>query len=145
VLCTFKSVVRIFGWVFFPRQRLPPLVAFRSLSRRGTSIDPSAIRWLRLTASAYGFGCFWGVWLLFALYLTAFARRSQLTVTDDRITHKGVFGTDTTPVAAITALEWLRNPDRVVVRYPRGQHSKHPICAAAGPHHGLAVQLWFVC
>lgn len=96
-------------------------------------------------ASAYGFGCFWGVWLLFALYLTAFARRSQLTVTDDRITHKGVFGTDTTPVAAITALEWLRNPDRVVVRYPRGQHSKHPICAAAGPHHGLAVQLWFVC
>jgi len=60
------------------------------------------------------------VWFVLALYSTAFAWRDQLTVTADWINHKGVFRTDTIPVAAITAVEWIRNPNRVVVRYPHG-------------------------
>ncbi|MFM7164520.1 MAG: hypothetical protein ACKO3T_04695 [Planctomycetaceae bacterium] len=70
---------------------------------------------------AYGFGCFWGAWFVLALYSTAFAWRDRLTVTADWINHKGVFRTVTIPVAAITAVEWIRNPNRVVVRYPHGR------------------------
>jgi len=71
--------------------------------------------------TAVGLGCFWGGWFLAAVYTIAFACRDQLTVTAEQLTHKGVFRTHTTPVAAITAVEWIRNPNRVVVRYPRGR------------------------
>lgn len=71
--------------------------------------------------TAVGLGCFWGAWFLAAVYTIAFACRDQLTVTAEHLTRKGVFRTHTTPVAAITAVEWIRNPNRVVVRYPRGR------------------------